>query len=100
MTNQLCYVGSVREDLSGFPVVTFHFTNRAQLVLDTQSMFLHIAPIVFCLAIGSSAVNEDNSKNLSVIGMMAKQNYNMGYELVKTSCTSKELIVSFLRTRA
>ncbi|KAJ6863323.1 protein ASPARTIC PROTEASE IN GUARD CELL 1 [Populus alba x Populus x berolinensis] len=81
MTNQLCYIGSVREDLSGFPVVTFHFTNGAQLVLDTQSMFLHIAPIVFCLAIGSSVVNEDNFKNLSVIGMMAKQNYNMGYDI-------------------
>ena len=100
MPNQLCYIGSVREDHSGFPTVTFHFANRAQLVLDTQSIFLHIAPRVFCLAIGSSAINGDNSKNLSVIGMMAQQNYNVGYDMVKTSCTSKELIVSFLRTRA
>ncbi|KAG6739845.1 hypothetical protein POTOM_057460 [Populus tomentosa] len=27
MPNQLCYIWSVREDLSGFPAVTFHFTN-------------------------------------------------------------------------
>jgi hypothetical protein len=40
MPNQLCYIGSVREELSGFPAVTFHFANGAQLVLDTQSMFL------------------------------------------------------------
>eukprot|EP00258_Populus_trichocarpa_P029321 XP_024445340.1 protein ASPARTIC PROTEASE IN GUARD CELL 1 [Populus trichocarpa] len=66
MPNQLCYIGSVREDLSGFPAVTFHFANGAQLVLDTQS---------------SSAVNGDNSKNLSVIGMMAQQNYNVGYDI-------------------
>lgn len=36
---------------------------------------------MFCLAIGSSAVNGDNSKNLSVIGMMAQQNYNVGYDI-------------------
>lgn len=81
MPNQLCYIGRVREDLSGFPAVTFHFANGAQLVLDTQSMFLHIAPRVFCLAMGSSAVNGDNSKNLSVIGIMAQQNYNVGYDI-------------------
>ncbi|KAH8481851.1 hypothetical protein H0E87_029363 [Populus deltoides] len=72
-------IGRVREDLSGFPAVTFHFANGAQLVLDTQSMFLHIAPRVFCLAMGS--VNGDNSKNLSVIGIMAQQNYNVGYDI-------------------
>lgn len=81
MPNQLCYIGSVREDLSGFPAVTFHFAKGAQLVLDTLSMFLHIAPRVFCLAIGSSAVNGDSSRNLSVIGMMAQQNYNVGYDI-------------------
>ncbi|CAK7338198.1 unnamed protein product [Dovyalis caffra] len=81
MPNQLCYVGSVSEDLSGFPAVTFHFANGAELVLDTQSTFLHVAPRVFCMAIGSSIVNGGNSKNLSVIGIMAQQNYNVGYDI-------------------
>uniref|UniRef100_A0A2N9H3A3 Peptidase A1 domain-containing protein n=1 Tax=Fagus sylvatica TaxID=28930 RepID=A0A2N9H3A3_FAGSY len=45
-----CYKGVINRDLIGFPVVTFHFANGVDLVLDIESMFHEIATNQFCMA--------------------------------------------------
>ncbi|XP_025665319.1 aspartic proteinase CDR1 [Arachis hypogaea] len=68
-------------DLVGFPVVTFHFAQGADLALDTGSFFEQLTDSVFCMAIGPvSATGVDNRS--SVIGLLAQQGYNVGYDLV------------------
>ncbi|XP_034700260.1 aspartic proteinase CDR1-like [Vitis riparia] len=74
----LCYKGRVNEDLRGFPELTFHFAEGADLVLDANSLFVQKNQDVFCLA-----VLESNLKNIgSVIGIMAQQHYNVAYDLI------------------
>lgn len=77
----LCYEGSAREDLVGFPVVRFEFEDGAELVLDRESLFLQAWPHVFCMAVFPSFVNGDAYTRLSLIGMMAQQNYNVAYDI-------------------
>ncbi|VVB11068.1 unnamed protein product [Arabis nemorensis] len=74
-----CYNGDIERDLveSGFPIVTFHFSDGAELSLDTKSVFTQMdIPGVFCLTVTPST-----SGNLSIIGALAQQNYNVGYDL-------------------
>ncbi|MED6185779.1 hypothetical protein PIB30_060390 [Stylosanthes scabra] len=76
-----CYEGVVSRDLVGFPVVTFHFAQGADLALDTGSFFEQLTEGIFCMAIGPvSATGVDNRS--SVIGLLAQQSYNVGYDLV------------------
>lgn len=77
----LCYEGSARQDLVGFPVVRFEFEDGAELVLDRESLFLQAWPNVFCMAVFPSFVNGDAYTRLSLIGMMAQQNYNVAYDI-------------------
>nr|KYP62289.1 Aspartic proteinase nepenthesin-1 [Cajanus cajan] len=76
----LCYYGSISRDLVGFPVVTFHFSDGADLALDSGSFFHQFNDKVFCMTIGP--VNDlDNRSKPSVIGLLAQQSYNVGYDL-------------------
>ncbi|KAJ4832608.1 hypothetical protein Tsubulata_027157 [Turnera subulata] len=77
----LCYYGQVERDLQGFPVVTFHFADGADLDLDTGSLFFEHWPGTFCLAVGPTHAFGEDERNLSIIGVMAQQNYNVGYDL-------------------
>ncbi|XP_017982323.1 PREDICTED: aspartic proteinase CDR1 [Theobroma cacao] len=79
----LCYNGSVSRDLVGFPAVTFHLAEGADLVLDTGSLFYYKEPQVFCLAIHPVRSFEDIPEPdiLSIIGIRAQQNYNVAYDL-------------------
>ncbi|KAK1550577.1 hypothetical protein Q3G72_021367 [Acer saccharum] len=47
----LCYEGVISRDVVGFPAVTFHFADGADLVLDRESLFLQAWPNVFCMAV-------------------------------------------------
>lgn len=77
----LCYYGSVNRDPVGFPVVTFHFSEGADLVLDSLSFFKQVMDNVFCMTVGP--INEAGIGNVpSVIGLLAQQSYNVGYDLV------------------
>ncbi|KAM7267218.1 hypothetical protein ACFE04_009384 [Oxalis oulophora] len=78
----LCYQGIVRRDLKGFPTVTFHFKNGADLALDTESLFSQIWSNAFCMAIHPSSRMGDRLDNLSIIGMMAQQYYNVAYDVL------------------
>ncbi|XP_021668888.2 aspartic proteinase CDR1 [Hevea brasiliensis] len=77
----LCYKGSVSQDLFGFPMVTFHFSGEADLVLDSESLFYQATADVFCMAVRQASAYGNNFKDFSVIGLMAQQYYNMAYDL-------------------
>lgn len=76
----LCYNGYMYQDLEGFPVVSFHFAEGADLVLEAESLFYHRAYGEFCLAIFPS-VRHESYKHLSIIGLLAQQYYNVAYDV-------------------
>lgn len=72
-----CYVGNMKLDLFGFPVVTFHFAGGAELALDVDSLFVSSGSgDRFCLGMSMNTFDD-----MSVIGAMAQQNNNVGYDL-------------------
>lgn len=77
----LCYNGVASRDLSGFPVVTFHFAEGAALDLDATSMFLQTSEDEFCMAVLPGNYFGDDYESFTSIGMLAQQNYNVGYDL-------------------
>lgn len=74
----LCFKGVVSRDLIGFPTLTFHFAGGADLVLESGSLFRQHGGDRFCLAILPS---DSEMLNLSVIGILAQQNYNVAFDL-------------------
>ncbi|XP_023515827.1 aspartic proteinase CDR1-like isoform X1 [Cucurbita pepo subsp. pepo] len=74
----LCFKGVVSRDLIGLPPVTFHFAGGADLVLESGSLFRQHGGDRFCLAILPS---NSEMLNLSVIGILAQQNYNVAFDL-------------------
>ncbi|XP_042479453.1 aspartic proteinase CDR1-like [Macadamia integrifolia] len=86
-SNRFCSYGSFIRDLNGFPTVTFHFKDNANLVLGKWSLFTQVEEDVFCLNFLPS-----DSTDVSVIGNMAQQFYNFGFDLVKNE-------LSFIQTK-
>jgi hypothetical protein len=76
-TSAPCYTGVIDRDLIGFPVVTFHFANGVDLDLDMEGLFIQTDPNKFCMAVVPSDVHVD----LTLIGVLAQQNYNIAYDL-------------------
>lgn len=74
----LCYKGQVDLDLIGFPAVAFHFAQGTDIVLDTHSMFLQMKQNVPCMAVEPS---NDKMMNVTVIGNLALQFHNVGYDI-------------------
>lgn len=74
--NRLCYKGRVSQDLIGFPVVTLHFDEGADLVLDAEAMFEQNDEAKFCMAVLPAGLQD-----LTVIGIRAQQHYNVAYDL-------------------
>ncbi|WCJ25997.1 Eukaryotic aspartyl protease family protein [Euphorbia peplus] len=77
-TKSLCYQGRISRDLKGFPTATFHFSEGADLVLDIESLFYHTNEDIFCLAL--IPVPPDQP---TVIGILAQQYYNVGFDLMQ-----------------
>ncbi|KAK9187273.1 hypothetical protein WN944_018665 [Citrus x changshan-huyou] len=78
--DELCYHGIMTHYLKGFPSVRFHFGGGAELALEKESMFYQLRLDAFCMAVNPASIN-DRYVNFSLIGMMAQQFYNVGYEL-------------------
>ncbi|KAG4990632.1 hypothetical protein AAZX31_09G056100 [Glycine max] len=76
-----CFYGSISRDLVGFPVVTFHFADGADLALDSGSFFNQLNDNVFCMTVGPVSSLNLKSKP-SLIGLLAQQSYSVGYDLV------------------
>ncbi|CAI0394733.1 unnamed protein product [Linum tenue] len=71
---ELCYKGTVGQDTKGFPALGLQFAGGADLVADNNGMFKQVQDDVFCFAFVRSPA-------ISVVGMMAQQGYNVGYDL-------------------
>ncbi|XP_030456277.2 aspartic proteinase CDR1-like [Syzygium oleosum] len=74
----LCFSGRVERDLEGFPVVTLLFSGGAQLSLDTNSLFFQLTSDVLCMSILPITPAMDGE---SMIGVLAQQSYNVGYDI-------------------
>ncbi|CAN0920374.1 Aspartyl protease family protein 2 [Linum grandiflorum] len=72
---ETCYKGLVNVEATGFPVMGLHFMDDAVLEIDHRGMFLQVDSNTFCLAFLRSSLD------LNIIGMMAQQSYNVGYDL-------------------
>ncbi|KAK7303923.1 hypothetical protein RJT34_14842 [Clitoria ternatea] len=77
----LCYYGTISRDLLGFPVITFHFAGEADLTMDSTSFFHQSEDNVFCMAVGPSSASGTGGE-VSLLGLLAQQSYNVGYDLV------------------
>ncbi|CAL1358741.1 unnamed protein product [Linum trigynum] len=71
---ELCYSGSVSKEGRGFPALGLHFADGAELVVESSGMFIPAGDGVFCLAVV-------RSESFNIVGMMAQQGYNVGYDL-------------------
>lgn len=72
--NQLCYLGNLEQDLKGFPIVTLHLAEGTDLDLNVEGMFQRSSDgSAFCMAVVESIEN--------IIGIMAQQYYNVGFDL-------------------
>ncbi|CAN1328439.1 Probable aspartic protease At2g35615 [Linum perenne] len=73
---ELCYKGSVYRQARDFPPIGIQFVEEGELVLDNFGMFKQVEDDKFCFAFLRSPTE------VSFIGMMAQQGYNIGYDLV------------------
>ncbi|PIN11914.1 Aspartyl protease [Handroanthus impetiginosus] len=72
--DQLCYLGNMERDLKGFPIVTLHLADGADINLDVEAMFQRtIDGSAFCMAVVESSEN--------LLGIRAQQYYNVGFDL-------------------
>ncbi|KAL8040009.1 hypothetical protein ABFX02_10G073000 [Erythranthe guttata] len=73
--NMLCYLGDLDKDLKGFPIVSLHLSEGVDIDLDVEGMFQKTPEgLGFCMAVVES-------KSMNVIGVMAQQYYNVGFNL-------------------
>ncbi|KAL0346892.1 UNVERIFIED_CONTAM: Aspartic proteinase CDR1 [Sesamum calycinum] len=62
-----CYQGDMEQDLKGFPLVTLHLAEGADVYLDVEGMFRKANDRVFCMAV------DVTKYDLNVIGILAQQ---------------------------
>ncbi|OIT31152.1 aspartyl protease und [Nicotiana attenuata] len=77
VSDRLCFLGHVSEDVKYFPDVRIQFSEGACLALPPESLFDQTFGDAFCMTIESS------EKDLTIIGFFAMQNYNVGFDLVE-----------------
>ncbi|KAK4396696.1 Aspartyl protease UND [Sesamum angolense] len=70
-----CYQGDMEQDLKGFPLVTLHLAEGADVYLDVEGMFRKANDRVFCMAV------DVTKYDLNVIGILAQQYCNIGFDL-------------------
>ncbi|CAI0394520.1 unnamed protein product [Linum tenue] len=74
----VCYGGKLSEVAVWLPVLGIHFAGGAELSIDAYGTFMQLADQdAFCLAFGAADSTQSGS-----IGILAQQNYNVGYDLV------------------
>ncbi|KAK7840597.1 aspartic proteinase CDR1 [Quercus suber] len=88
-----CFNGVINRDLVGFPVVTFNFANGVDLALDVESLFIETSPNQFCMAVLPSIAND-----MTIIGVMAQQNYNIAYDLAGNSVSMERIDCELLES--
>ncbi|CAN0864818.1 Aspartic proteinase nepenthesin-2 [Linum grandiflorum] len=72
---ELCYKGSLEKEGAEFPPLGLHFEGGAKMWIDNHGMFFQFED-VFCLAI-------QRSEKVSILGMVAQQSFNVGFDLMQ-----------------
>ncbi|XP_043714959.1 probable aspartic protease At2g35615 [Telopea speciosissima] len=80
---ELCYTGRIGKDVNGFPTMTISFLGNAKLVLERWSIFVQKEYTTFCLGFLPTSLfsTDDDLIKPSIIGSMAQQFYNFGFDL-------------------
>nr|POF05365.1 protein aspartic protease in guard cell 1 [Quercus suber] len=86
-----CFSGFISRDPVGFPVVTFTFANAVDLALDVKSSFYPAKPSSFCMAVVPST-----AADLTLIGALAQQSYNITYDLVGNTVSIQRIDCALL----
>ncbi|CAN1166763.1 Probable aspartic protease At2g35615 [Linum perenne] len=73
---EVCYEGSMDKQASGFPLLGYHFKEGAELLVNRIGLFIQVSDEVFCLAI-----QETDYSSISLIGMLAQQGHNIGFDV-------------------
>ncbi|CAN1328403.1 Aspartic proteinase CDR1 [Linum perenne] len=81
---ELCYKGSVYREARNFPPIGIQFIEEGELMLDNFGMFKQVEDDKFCLAFLRSG-------SISLIGIMAQQGYNIGYDLAAERLYIKDI---------
>ncbi|CAI0394732.1 unnamed protein product [Linum tenue] len=71
---ELCYRGAVDREARGFPAMALQFARGAEVTVDNFGLFKQVTGDVFCFAVLRTGT-------ISIVGMMAQQGYNVGYDL-------------------
>jgi len=83
--------GFIDRDLVGFPVVAFTFANGVDLALDEKSFFYPAESKSFCMAMVPST-----AADLTLIGVLAQQSYNIAYDLVENTVSIQRIDCALL----
>ncbi|CAN0913779.1 Probable aspartic protease At2g35615 [Linum grandiflorum] len=75
---ELCFRGTIDEEGNAFNNFGFHFDEGAELMVDNFGMFWQVSDDIFCLAI-------TRSKDFNIVGMIAQQGYNVGYDMDRST---------------
>ncbi|KAK3022844.1 hypothetical protein RJ639_046664 [Escallonia herrerae] len=75
----LCYYGVASRDLIGFPIVRLNFNGGANFSLGIQNLFQAVTNRIFCLNVAEA--NGKTPSDVSIIGVIAQQSHNIGYDL-------------------
>ena len=86
-----CFKGVIDRDLVGFPVVTFNFADGVDLALDVKSFFSVASRNTFCMAMAPT-----NAANLTIIGVLAQQGYNIAYNLASKTISVQRIDCALL----
>ncbi|CAN1328482.1 Probable aspartic protease At2g35615 [Linum perenne] len=90
---ELCYKGLVNVDARDqFPNMDLQFKDGADLLIDNTGMFIQVDDNTFCLAV-------IRTKGVSIIGVMAQQGYNVGYDLKGSRIYFQDLDCQILEAR-
>ncbi|CAN1328475.1 Aspartic proteinase CDR1 [Linum perenne] len=83
---ELCYKGLVNVDARDqFPNMDLQFKDGADLLIDNTGMFIQ--------------VDDNTTKGVSIIGVMAQQGYNVGYDLKGSRIYFQDLDCQILEAR-
>ncbi|KAK4414863.1 Aspartyl protease UND [Sesamum alatum] len=70
-----CFRGDMERDLKGFPLVTLHLAEGADLYLDVDGLFRRASDRIFCMAV------DVTKYDINIIGILAQQYSNIGFDL-------------------
>ncbi|KAF2307446.1 hypothetical protein GH714_028671 [Hevea brasiliensis] len=91
-----CFKGNMTQELQGFPDVIYHFSDGADLQVGFNGIFYQHNSSIFCMAVfPSSQLSKEHFRYVTIIGVMAQQNYNVVMICLPKNYIFNLLIVNF-----